>query len=287
MARKYKERIDKLWTHDIEAWLRSICPAREHGYKNRQEILDDLNEWFGTSFSLHAFVTHCYESGIQLGFASSNSNIPRGEKHWRHREVGEFQYKKGYLRIKVAEPNKWMQYQRYLWEQAHPGESAEGKVVIFLDGNNRNFSLDNLACITRSEQSLMAEFGCTKDSSRDERELCLLRARLTLAKTSMLGKNKAWRLHQKLKYERIRDDPEFKAKSAAYAKKRMAEIRADLDRNAEFRAKQRAYVAAHRERYNELARLRHAKIKADPERYAAYLEKQKEYRRKKKSVQED
>jgi hypothetical protein len=129
------------------------------------------------------------------------------------------QVKKNYVRIKVAEPNRWMQYQRYVWEQNHPGESAEGKTVIFMDGNNRNFDPSNLECVERGELSVMSAMGCTAESTREERELFLLRARLVCAKSKIFGSKEAAKRHNKLNYERKKDDPEVKAKRSAYAKK--------------------------------------------------------------------
>jgi len=206
----------------------------------------------------------------------SNSDIPRGEKHWRHRPVGSFQMKKGYIRIKVAEPNKWMQYQRYVWEQNHPGQSAEGKTVIFMDGNTRNFDPSNLECVERGELSVMAELGCTAESSREERELYLLRARLVCAKSKMLGPKEAAKRHNKMNYERRKNDPEVKAKRAAYAKQRMAEIMADPVRHQEHLEKQRAYRDKNRARINQWTNERRAYLKAnEPDKYQARLLKER------------
>ena len=256
--RKYKVRKDIKWTEEISEWIRALCPLREHGYRSRQELLDDLNKAFGTSFRMPAFVTHCYESGIQLGLASSDSGIARGEKHWRHRPVGSLQIKKEYVRIKVAEPNHWMQYQRYVWEQAHPGESAEGMTVIFLDGNNRNFDPSNLERVTRAELGVMAELGHTADMTREEREAVLLRARIAIAGVKLVGGyKKAVSIKQKAAYERVKDSPEHKEKARAWHARWYAAIKADPARYAEMLARQRAYRAAHRERCNAWAREYH------------------------------
>lgn len=251
---KHWARRNIKWTPEIQQWLRERCPLREHGYTCRKEVLAELNAAFGTDFTLRAFVTHCYESGIQTGLDASGSGIPRGERHWRHRPVGSLQEKKGYLRIKVAEPNVWMQYQRYVWEQAHPGESAEGMTVIFMDGDNRNFDPANLERVTRGELSVMAELGHTASMTREEREIYLLRARLAIAKGALIGRKDASRMSRKACYERVKDDPEFKAKRAAYARRKLAEIMADPARHEELLRKQREYRKRNRDRVNAWAR---------------------------------
>lgn len=275
LGRKWT-RKDKKWTDEIMDFVRAVCPLREHGFNSRRELAEEINRRFDRDFTERALCSHCYDNGIQLGLCYSHSEVARGEKHWRHRPVGSFQEKKGYLRIKVAEPNKWMQYQRYLWEQNHPGLSAEGKTVIFMDGNIRNFNLSNLECVERGELSVMAELGCTAESSREERELYLLRARLVCSKSKMLGPKEATRRHNKMNYERRKNDPEVKAKRAAYAKQRLAEIMADPIRHQEYLEKQRAYRDKNRERINQWANERRAYLKEnEPDKYMAKLLKER------------
>ena len=269
-------RRDRKWTDEITEFVKSVCPLHEHGINSRRELAEEINRRFNREFTDKAVCSHCYENGIQLGLCYSNSNIPRGEKHWRHRPVGSFQEKKGYIRIKVAEPNKWMQYQRYVWEQNHPGQSAEGKTVIFMDGNKRNFDISNLECVERGELSVMAELGCTAESSREERELFLLRARLVWAKSKLFGSKEASKRHNKMNYERRKNDPEVKAKRAAYAKKHRTEIMADPVRHQEHLEKQRAYREKNRERINQWTNEHRAYLKAnEPDKYQARLLKER------------
>lgn len=60
----------------------------------------------------------------------------------------------GYVWVKInniprAKKNvNWRQKHRLLWEQNY-GEIPEGYLVIFKDGDRRNFDLDNLACISK------------------------------------------------------------------------------------------------------------------------------------------
>lgn len=272
-AGKKWSRKDKKWTDEIMEFVKSVCPLREHGFNSRKELVDLINSRFDRDFSITAFCNHCCESKILLGLCYSNSSVPRGHKHWRHRPVGSFQIKKGYLRIKVAEPNQWMQYQRYVWEQHHPGQSAEGKTVIFMDGNTRNFDPTNLESVERGELSVMAELGCTTNATREEREIYLLRARVICARSKLIGQKEAARMRCKINYEKRKNAPEVKAKRAAYAKQRMAEIMADPVKHQEFLDKQRAYREKNRERINQWANNRRKWIKEnDPVRYQAMLE---------------
>jgi hypothetical protein len=56
----------------------------------------------------------------------------------------------GYVRIKVAQPNKWELKHVVVWESYY-GKVPEGHLVIFLDGDKHNFDIDNLQIITLAE----------------------------------------------------------------------------------------------------------------------------------------
>ena len=74
-------------------------------------------------------------------------NIPHN-----HREIGSTRIDTdGYVMIKIAEPNKWQLFQRYVWEKENGRKLLKNECVIFLDGNKENFDPDNLMAIKRSE----------------------------------------------------------------------------------------------------------------------------------------
>lgn len=65
--------------------------------------------------------------------------------------------KDGYIAIKVQDGNlnkNWQQKHRYIYE-CHYGKIPKGHKVIFLDGNNRNFDIDNLKLVNNAEELIM------------------------------------------------------------------------------------------------------------------------------------
>ena len=55
------------------------------------------------------------------------------------------QIKKGYVRIKIAQPSVWISKAKWVYMETHPWEDfSERSNYIFLDGNNRNFAPDNI-----------------------------------------------------------------------------------------------------------------------------------------------
>lgn len=86
---------------------------------------------------------------------SSKTTFKKGNIPANHREVFEERVDKcGYLEIKVKEPNKWTTKHRYIYEQKH-GKVPKGHKVIFADGNNRNFDIDNLILVSNAEHLIM------------------------------------------------------------------------------------------------------------------------------------
>lgn len=70
------------------------------------------------------------------------------------------------MAIKIAQPNKWQSYHSYLWEKYHKKKVPKDKVVIFVDGDNRNFEKDNLVALTRRELLLMNNLKVKKCKSK-------------------------------------------------------------------------------------------------------------------------
>ena len=65
--------------------------------------------------------------------------------------------KNGYILIKTQDGHKnknWIRKHRYLYEQAY-GKVPKGHKVIFANGDNRNFDLDNLISVSDAEELIM------------------------------------------------------------------------------------------------------------------------------------
>jgi hypothetical protein len=64
----------------------------------------------------------------------------------------------GYIEVKVREerPNFEGKH-RAIWKQHH-GEIPTGHIIIFADGNNRNFDIENLLCVDRKDHAVRNRF---------------------------------------------------------------------------------------------------------------------------------
>jgi len=94
----------------------------------------------------------------QKGYHAPGSEkgwFKKGEPSWNHAEVGDEAWTTdGYLKVKIAEPNKWRQKHILVWEK-HNGPIPEGFMVTFKDQDHANCSIENLALISKSENAIM------------------------------------------------------------------------------------------------------------------------------------
>lgn len=174
-------------------------------YKGRynQELADLFNQKFNTNITSRTIKSYKannkLNSGLTGKFRKGQTPHNKGKKMPKevyekvkhtmfakgnvppnHRPVGSERISKdGYIEVKVAEPNKWRLKQRVVYEEAK-GEIPEGCPIIFLDGNKRNFDIDNLRCITRSELLYLNCNGL--NNSNEITETGILMARLDSAK---------------------------------------------------------------------------------------------------------
>lgn len=142
-----------------------------------KELTDRFNKYFGCNVTIKAIVNrkskYNLKSGVNsswfkkgfipynkgtkgLAKASSGSfkkgNIPKHTKKILSERIN----KDNYIEIKIAQPNKWKLKHRVIYEEYYNIKISHKDVVIFLDGNKRNFDINNLKLISHKEQLVMA-----------------------------------------------------------------------------------------------------------------------------------
>lgn len=161
-----------IWTGEELEFLRKVYPH----YPNK-EIIKMVKEKFGFEVT-----------DKQLGNARNNNDLPKkaipnsgcyrkGDEPWNkgkgmsdevrekvkgtwfkkgqipknHKPVGSTRIdRNGYVKIKIAEPNKWVLYHRHLYEKSHGEKLKKNEAVIFADGDKSNFDIDNLVKVNRA-----------------------------------------------------------------------------------------------------------------------------------------
>ena len=143
------------WTEIELEYLREIAEG-----KYISEIVELMSKKFNYPFRKtqikSAMTKHKIKNGMKnkvpKGFEPWNKGLQIGNSHIHNlKAIGdEYINSEGFVMIKLDNPSRWVHKHRYIYEQAH-GEIPKDKVIIFLDGDKTNLSLDNLHCITRKQ----------------------------------------------------------------------------------------------------------------------------------------
>jgi len=242
------------WPLGADEWIKRQLPVQ-----SKELLLYRLNYEFGTFFTRAAFTTHLCEHGIHLNLKPwQNGTGTFGGR--APRPVGSEQFKKGYIRVKVAMPNKWKLKGVYVWETAH-GETLDNRheCVIFLDGNNRNFEPSNLEKIPRTIMAVLNNLRSPGDTAED------VKIKIALAELKH-AKHEAAR-RQGLCYERDYKHGGRAIKSDAVARARKYNQRPEIKKKR--RDRRREYM-------------RRLKIE-EPAKYEDILQKHREYLKRRKN----
>jgi len=170
----------RFWTTAEESRLRSLYPttpmsqlvemlgrpksaiygkAKELGLKRSAEFLAsehsgrlrrDDNPGVATRFQ-KGHGTWNKGKPFAAGGRSAETQFTSGRLPHNHVPIGtEVLASDGYLKVKVAEPNKWEWTHRRNWQAVH-GPIPKGMVLVFKTADHTNCSVDNLELITRRE----------------------------------------------------------------------------------------------------------------------------------------
>ena len=121
------------------------------------KVRADFKEKFGFGITKYAIVDRCrrvYHS------TPTQARDKADFRMWSELPLGEEAEKDGKIIVKVSDKpyakfSNWKYKHWHIWEQ-HNGKVPKGNRVIFLDGNNRNFDLNNLACVPLRYVCLLA-----------------------------------------------------------------------------------------------------------------------------------
>ena len=99
------------------------------------------------------------------------------------------QTKKGYVRIKIAQPSVWISKAKWVYMETHPWEDfSERSNYIFLDGDIRNFHPDNIERVPLKLMGVFSGMGGTVPGNPECTRLNILRAKLKMAQLDALEK---------------------------------------------------------------------------------------------------
>jgi hypothetical protein len=148
----------------------------------------------------------------------------KGHLPWNTKSIGSEKIDKdGYVRVKTSNDKNrckaWQLKHHIIFKNAYPDvEIKKTDRIIFLDGNKRNFDINNLKLVTRREQMELSRWG---DTFCLEEKLALIQLIRLRNKLLDMGVDKVYNYMK----EYIKLNPEKKKKYACNACKRRREKR--------------------------------------------------------------
>ena len=158
-----------IWTEEQLNFLREQYPTH-----TQKELLAALNERFNLSITINQLIgtlknhkikcgrTGRFEKG-RAGWNKGKKGLSKGgEKSWfkkgqvpvNYKPVGfERMDRDGYILVKVSDTGqwheRWQHKHKIVWREAN-GEIPAKHVIIFLDGDKTNCSIENLVCVSNA-----------------------------------------------------------------------------------------------------------------------------------------
>ena len=226
----------KKWTKEQEDWL------IEHKDIRGKMLMYEMfkNAFPDATFTVNAISTKRTELGAYGNVRDRYSNA---------RPLYSERVKKGYVQIKVSRC-EWWSKQKWVWVATHPGEPFDIRnQFIFLDGNNRNFSVDNIMKVDHRVMGVLnRNYGGIVPGTPELNRAIILEIMLKLAyldKAEKEGLTTDYGVGRMLREDRnrlarernARLTPEQKARRREYAK---ARYHINIQ-NPEWRERNRAY----------------------------------------------
>ena len=159
-----------IWSDEEKQYLAEITPGR--GYKEIQSMMSCK---FGFDYTYHQIKgaitrnklntgrTGRFEKGRATwnkgtkGLTKANvTSFKKGQKPHNYKPLGSERITKdGYCEIKVSDTGRRWKSKHLVVYEKHHGKVPRGSVVIFLDGDKRNFDIDNLHLVTRNQLAML------------------------------------------------------------------------------------------------------------------------------------
>lgn len=160
-----------VYTPEMEDWM------RQHYLLRLDKLTVAFNQQFNVTRSSDAINALRKRLKLKTGrsgcFVKGHSPANKGTKGLMGSNAGSFKknnrphnyltigseamMKDGYIKIKVAEPNKWELKHRVVWEQHH-GQIPKGGVIKFIDDDRQNCAIENLILISQQENAVINRY---------------------------------------------------------------------------------------------------------------------------------
>lgn len=255
----------KIWDDTKKEWLlKNGCG------KDRRKVYKDFLAAFpdADDVTFIAMQNFCSRIG-----AVNSHNTATGSR--KAKPLYAEQEKKGYIRIKVAQPNVWVSKAKWVYMETHPWEDfSERSNYIFLDGNTRNFAPENIERVPIKIMALFVGFGGTVPGHPEATRLHLVQARLKYAifdkgekagLTANYGAGRRFKAEAAARAREYNSRPEIKERNRIYSREYSRNLKLkNPAKYAENQRKHKEYLKAYyRRKKNENKSLQEKRLHED------------------------
>ncbi len=153
------------YTPEQKAFLKSYIPEHYHA-----EVVEEFNRrWPDAGFTKQRSINFCKDNAIhsvyhkvlqdggkipvEIRGGATKTTFKKGNRPANSVPVGTIRKNTdGYMRKKIAEPNKWIFVSHLVWEE-HNGPIPKGYAVFHVNGVFSDDRIENLMLMTKSEVS--------------------------------------------------------------------------------------------------------------------------------------
>lgn len=165
------------YSDDELSWLKSNRPMVISDYANSfnakfdrdisKQNINALRKRMGWSTGRNGQFKKGNVPHPNSGAKSANkTSFKKGLVPHNHRPVGSKRISRDNLvEIKIDEPRSWDRLHSVIYKEAN-GEIPQGKFVVFIDGDKRNFDIENLVAVTRAENLMINRYRSKLDFSQ-------------------------------------------------------------------------------------------------------------------------
>lgn len=163
-------RPQHIWSDEEKQYLAEITPGRHY-----HEILELMTAKFCYDYTINQISGAIKRYGLKTGFTgrfekgqepvnkgtkglmkANVTSFKKGHKPHNYKPLGsERIVKDGYCEVKVSDTGRRWRPKHVLIYEKHHGKVPKGSAVIFLDGDKRNFDIDNLHLVTRGQLAML------------------------------------------------------------------------------------------------------------------------------------
>lgn len=187
-------RYGRKYTKEIDDFILAEYPIGNGCFIPLFNLINAI--WYDRNCTVNGLKTHL--STVKI------VNNPKKGNRKKSAPIGTERVMKDFVQIKTAKG--FIQKSRWIYEQNHPDyQYKRGDCFIFLDGNTRNFDIENIELIDRRVQVVFLKLYGLKKGKPSLNKLNIYRAKLKVSvmdraeKAGLVYKNRTGRILKKWK----------------------------------------------------------------------------------------